>query len=402
MLSPSTRVKFSLGTFKTTPEMRGLINKVLDSGRLSYGPLCAEFETRFAHMHERGFGVLSNSGTSSLQVALQTLKEINGWKDGDEVIVPSLTFVATINVVYHCGLRPILVDVDSYYCINPLLIERAITSKTRCIIPVHPFGQGADMPAISSIANRHNLKIIEDSCEAMFVKTGNAYVGSWGDIGCFSTYVAHLITGGIGGIAITSDADLALYMRSLVNHGIDLSELPAGDSYEPTFLSRNFRFSRIGHSFRITEMEAALLLPQLDTATRNIATRIHHAHLITNILNEHDGHLQLPKTRHGSGHSFMVYPIVLREDFKGPIMQFLRQHGIECRDMLPLTNQPCYNFKPFLYPVADFINQHGFYIGCHQDLDDEAFEHLASVFDDWFKKPVPNLSKDIVFTESMR
>lgn len=397
MIAPTTEIKFSLGTFKATPAMRSLVNKVLDSGRLSYGPLCREFEERFAFMHNCAYGVLSNSGTSSLQVSLQALKEIHGWADGDEVIVPALTFVATINVVYHCNLRPVLVDVDSFYAINPLLIERAITRRTRCIIPVHPFGLPADMKAIKEIADVHKLKIIEDSCEAMFVSTGDSRVGSVGDVGCFSTYVAHLITGGVGGISICRDPDLALHIRSLVNHGIDLTELPTGESYEPSFLARNFRFSRIGHSFRITEMEAALLLPQLDTAAKTIATRQQHAHLITNILSEYDGHLQLPKTRFGAGHSFMVYPIVLREDFKGPIMNFLRQRGIECRDMLPLTIQPCYNFKPFLYPVADFINKHGFYIGCHQDLEEEAFDHLADAFADWFDRGHVNLNKDVEY-----
>src|ERR1044072_4616864 len=115
MIAPITEVKFSLGTFKATHEMRVLMDKVLDSGRLSYGPLCREFETRFAQMHQCAYGILSNSGTSSLHVALQALKEMYGWQDGDEVLVPSLTFVATINVVYHCRLKPILVDVDSYY-----------------------------------------------------------------------------------------------------------------------------------------------------------------------------------------------------------------------------------------------------------------------------------------------
>lgn len=397
MLSPVRKTKFTLGTFTATPAMREMINKVLDSGRLSYGPLCSEFEQRFANLHGCAYGVLSNSGTSSLQVALQALKELHGWADGDEVIVPSLTFVATINVVYHCGLKPILVDIDSYYALNPLLIERAITGKTRCIIPVHPFGLPADMKQIKEIADRYNLKIIEDSCEAMFVRTDGQFVGSWGDVGCFSTYVAHFITGGVGGVGITGNPDLALHMRSLVNHGIDLTELPTGDAYDPSFLGRNFRFSRIGHSYRITEMEAALLLPQLDDSAKMMAKRAFNASRIMNILSEYDGYLQLPKTRPGALHGYMIYPIVLREEPKEPIMAFLRQYGVECRDMLPLTTQPCYKFKSFLYPVADYCNKHGFYIGCHQDLEDEAFDHLAEVFSMWFDNGHADPIKDVNF-----
>lgn len=398
MIAPITEIKYSLGTFNTTHAMRTLIDKVLDSGRLSYGPLCREFETRFANMHSCAYGILSNSGTSSLQVTLQALKEIHGWKDGDEVLVPSITFVATINVVYHCNLKPILVDVDSYFAMNPILIERAITSRTRCVMPIHPFGQPADMKSIKEIADKYGLKIIEDSCEAMFVRHEGKSVGAWGDAACFSTYVAHLITGGVGGVTTTGDPDLALHIRSLVNHGIDLTELPAGEAYEPTFLARNFTFSRIGHSFRITEMEAALLLPQLDTASKMLAARTHNAGRIMNILTEYDGHIHIPKTRPNSGNAWMVYPIVMRDESKLPIMRFLRQHGVEVRDLLPLTNQPCYRFKKFLYPVANFLNEHGFYIGCHQDLTDDAFVHLARVFEMWFDPSHTDLIKDVDFS----
>lgn len=399
MLSPTTKIKFSVGDFKASDAMRENLNKILDSGRLSYGPMCREFEDKFAMLHQCAYSVLSNSGTSSLQVALQALKEMYGWADGDEVIVPALTFVATINVVYHCRLKPILVDVDSYYCMNPLLIERAISSKTRCIMPVHAFGLPADMKAIKEIADRHDLKIIEDSCEAMFVRTDNKYVGSWGDVGCFSTYVAHFITGGVGGVATTNNPDLALHMRSLVNHGIDLAQLPNGEAYDPTFLSRNFSFSRIGHSYRITELEAAILLPQLEEASINISKRTYMASRIMNILSEYDGHMQLPKTRPGALHGYMVYPIVMREELKYPIMAFFRQHGIECRDMLPLTTQPSYKFKPFLYPVSDFINSHGFYIGCHPLLDDDALAHLERVVSMWFDPGYVDPIKDIDFYE---
>lgn len=305
---------FTLGTFRATPEMRELINQVLETGRLSYGPLSRSFEERFAHMHGCKYGVLSNSGTSSLQVALQARKELLGWEDGDEVIVPALTFVATINIVYHCKLTPVLVDIEpDYYAIDPAKIEAAITDRTRAIIPVHPFGQPADMLPIKLIADRYMLSVIEDSCEAMFVESEDRPVGSWGIAGCFSTYIAHIITGGVGGISITNDLEMAQRMRSLVNHGIDTGSMPNGASYDPSFLGRRFVFTSIGHSFRVTELEAALLLPQLKMASSIIGSRANHALMITHILWNYEEHLQLPMIRQGSGHSFMVYPIVMRK-----------------------------------------------------------------------------------------
>lgn len=380
---------FTLGTFVATPEMRALVNQVLDSGRLSYGPLSREFEAKFAAAHGSTFGVLSNSGTSSLQVALQAMKELYGWADGDEVIVPALTFVATVNIVLHCKMIPVLVDVDpDYYDIDASKIAEAITPRTRCIIPVHPFGQGADMSRIMDIAQMRGLKVIEDSCEAMFVGIGpdKRPVGSWGHVGCFSMYVAHIITGGVGGIGITDDPELASKMRSLVNHGIDLDNLPSGDAYDPSFLARNFTFSSVGHSFRITELEAALLLPQLVHGKDIVAIRQAIALVLTLTLSKWEiaGHLQLPKTRNFNQHAFMVYPIVMLDASKHDIMDHLRRNGVEVRDMLPLTNQPCYNFDPSLYPVAYNINHRGFYIGCHQDIGMDQLVTLKLAFKWWF------------------
>lgn len=376
---------YTVGTFVATDEMRALVNQVLDSGRLSYGPLSRRFEKEFAHMHGCDYGVLSNSGTSSLHVALQAMKELYGWDDGDEVIVPALTFVATVNVVYHCRLKPVLVDIEpNYYAINPDLIGDAISSRTRAIIPVHPFGQPADMTRIMQVARDSELLVIEDSCESMFVDHNGKPVGSWGDVGCFSTYVAHIITGGVGGIATTNNLDLAHRMRSLVNHGIDLTELPIGREYEPSFLSRNFRFTSVGHSFRVTELEAAVLLPQLKTADRNTIHRALNAAKIVKIFSPYEEVVQLPRWRKNTEDAHMVFPLAMLYSTKTSIVEHLRKNDIEVRDALPLTNQPCYDFNEADYPVARWMNESGFYIGCHTGLADEDFAHLQTVIDQWF------------------
>lgn len=189
---------------------------------------------------------------------------------------------------------------------------------------------------------------------------------------------------GVGGIATTNNLDLAHRMRSLVNHGIDLTELPVGREYEPSFLSRNFRFSSIGHSFRVTELEAALLLPQLDGIADNIIQRIVNAEKITRILSPYEEVIQLPKTRSDSSHAFMVFPIALHADSKTGLMAHLRKNSVEARDALPLTNQPCYDFDEADYPVAAWMNRSGFYIGTHPGLTDEDFDHLQTVVDQWF------------------
>jgi perosamine synthetase len=374
-----------LGTFATTPKIRSAVNAVLDSGRLSYGPVSREYESRFAALHGCGYGVASNSGTSSLVVAIQALKELHGWQDGDEVIVPALTFVATVNAVLHNRLTPVLVDVNSFtYNIDVSKIEEAITERTRCILPVHLFGQPADMMAIKRIAGLHNLRIIEDSCETVLSTYCGQSVGSMGDIGCFSTYVAHHLVTGVGGMATTNNPDYARKMRSLVNHGIDLAELPNGEEYDPSFLARKFRFTSIGHSFRITELEAAIGLAQLDTLTDAICSRQRNAKYLIDGLQQITGIIRLPTTRFGATHSYMVFPFVLYHGSKWPLMAHLQKYGVECREMVPLTCQPCYIYDERLWPCAKWINESGIYMSCTPDLTMKQLDYMIDTLVGYF------------------
>jgi dTDP-4-amino-4,6-dideoxygalactose transaminase len=161
------------------------------------------FEREIAGLHSRRFGLVTNSGTSALQIALTALKERYGWQDGDEVLVPALTFVATSNVVLYNGLKPVFVDVEpDRFCIEPGEIERHITPRTRAIMPVHIAGLPCEMDPVLEIAARRGLRMVEDSAESMFVKYRGRPVGSMSDIGCFSTYVAHIITTGVGGFCV--------------------------------------------------------------------------------------------------------------------------------------------------------------------------------------------------------
>lgn len=375
--------------------MRELVNQVMESGRISYGPMSRTLEERFAALHGCRHAVLSNSGTSSLQVALQALKELHGWQDGDEVIVPAVTFVATVNIVLHNRLTPVLVDVEpDYYELDPALIERAITPRTRAIIPVHLFGQPAEMTAIAPIADRYGLAVLEDSCETMFAGHGGRPAGAWGDVAAFSMYVAHLLPAGVGGLSTTNNPDLAVIMRSLVNHGRDGIYLSIDDdkglsrSALREVVSRRFRFERIGHSFRVTELEAALALGQLDGWPQMIRARQANAHHLTAALVPYAEWLQLPVVRPNTTHSWMMYPLVLRREPKAGLVDFLEQRGVETREMLPLTNQPAYRdwCREGDYPVAKWINESGFYVGCHQDLTEYELEYVGATIGAYFAR----------------
>lgn len=389
--------QIGVGGFQINDRGKELVRQVLDSNRLSAGPMMARFESEMAALHGCKFGLMCNSGTSALHIALAALKEVHGWADGDEIIVPAVTFVATSNVVMYNNLTPVFVDVDpKYYTIDPAQIEEKITARTRAIMPVHLSGQPCDMEPIMDLAARHNLRIVEDSAETMFVHDKGRMVGSFGDIGCFSTYVAHMITTGVGGICTTNDPDLHIILKSLMNHGRDSIYIRIDDDKDKhgqeLFLvaDRRFSFVRLGHSFRATEMEAALGLAQLEERDRFNARRREIVARFNDAFANLEEHLQLPRPRPGSAHSYMFYPLTIcnpalrREE----LITWLEDRSIETRYLLPLINQPIYrdlfgNLDD-QYPVATWLNQNAFYIGCHPEMSDEDVNYVIETMQEFF------------------
>lgn len=375
------------------------VNEVLDSNRLSYGPFTQKFEKEFARLHNRKWGLFCNSGTSALQVAVKALKEKYSWEDGDEILVPAITFIASSNVCLHNNLKPVFIEVDPvYYEMDPSKIEGYITKKTKAIMPVHLFGQPCDMDPIMQIARKNNLAVIEDSCETMFVKYKGKRTGSFGDVACFSTYVAHLIVTGVGGLCLTDDEELAVLIKSLYNHGRDGIYISIDDDNtrdkEKLFkiVEKRFSFIHLGFSYRCTEMEGALGLAALEERGHMIAKRQKRAAFLTENLKKYETMIQLPSIRPQTEHAFMMYPIIVRENAsfsREDLIFYLEEHGIETRNAMPLLNQPVYK-KIFgeiedEYPVAKWITHNGFYIGCHQELKRSDLEYVIHIFDQFFK-----------------
>jgi dTDP-4-amino-4,6-dideoxygalactose transaminase len=377
------------------------VNEVLDKNWLSYGPFSQKFEYSFAKEHGCRYAVLVNSGTSALRIAVAALKEHHKWKDCDEIIVPALTFVASSNVIIMNNLTPVFVDVDpQYYNIDPSKIESKITPKTRAIMVVNLFGQPADMDPILKIAKKHNLKIIEDSCETMFAKYKGRVVGSFSDISCFSTYACHILVTGVGGLALTNNPDYYVTLRSLANHGRDSIYVSMDDDKGKTgkelrtIMERRFSFVRLGYSFRATEMEAALGVAELEKKDEYIRKRKQNAAFLTNGLNKWKHLIQLPETVPGAEHVFMMYPIVIKDARikRDDLTFFLEEHNIETRGMVPLINQPVYKtiFGDLEKenPVAARINNNGFYIGCHPFMKEDDLKYIVELFDDFFNQKI--------------
>lgn len=386
--------KITLGTLNISDQGKKYVNDALDNNRLSSGKYTEGFEKQFSAYHDCRHGVFMNSGTSALQVALAALKEVYNYQNGDEVLVPSTTFIATSNIVLQNGLKPVFVDVDpETFNIDIHKIIDKITAKTRCIIPVHLFGLPADMHSITNMAEHFKLQVIEDSCETMFADQYSKRVGSFGDIGCFSTYVAHLIVGGVGGIITTNNKQLADISRSLMAHGRDAiyTNIDQDDSDDDVLrrqmIERRYRFERVGYSYRATELEAAIALSELDNWMVNIPTRRTNAAYLTTLLCDIE-QLQLPVIPSDRTHSFMMFPMVLKTGDRDSLLMHLEKNGIETRYLFPLLDQPIYQ-KLFpgeyrKFPVAQHLAERGFFIGMHQNLTRDDMKYVSDVIHDYF------------------
>lgn len=380
MAPPLPRV--SLGTARISERAKTYVAEVLESARLSDGPFRPRLEASMAALHDVRHAIFCNSGTSALQCAFAALRELDGWHDGDEVIVPAVTFVATANMVLANGLRPVFVDVDARtYNLDAGRLADAIGPRTRAIVPAHLFGLPCDMDAILAIARARGLRIVEDSCETMFVSYRNRPVGSFGDVACFSTRAGHLVNTGIGGFACTSDDRIAGIIRSLVNDG--RAEWTATGASP---LHKRFVFDRLGFSYRATELEAALAVAQLEEREAMLASRRRNAALLDRLLAPvGDELVQLPSCPPDCEHAFAMYPLVLGAGARGkdPVLAHLGAHGIETRDLLPILSQATYRHlcgvdPRATFPVAWRLDACGFYVGCHEGLGEREIAHLAT------------------------
>jgi perosamine synthetase len=390
--------KITLGHLQISEQGKEYVGDVLNSNRLSRGKYTEKFEHDFSDLHGCEHGIFCNSGTSALQITLAALKEIHGYKDQDEVIVPATTFIATSNIVLQNNMKPVFVDVDPFtFNIDPAKIQAAITERTRVIIPVHLFGLPADMPAIMEIAKKNGLQVIEDSCECMFAEVDGRRVGNFGDAACFSTYIAHIIVGGVGGLVTTNDSRIADICRSLLAHGRDTiyTNIDADDSVDASLqkemIDRRYRMERVGYSYRATELEAAIALSELERWESNIAKRQQNAHKLWQLLNYLPMlHMQaIPETFE---HVYMMFPMVLDSEYRlDKFLLYLEQNGIETRYLFPLLSQPIYQkLFPNLdnqYPVAQHLAQHGLFLGCHQGMNSEDMEYVSKIIHAYFDSP---------------
>lgn len=242
------------------------VGEVITSGWLSQGPRVQSFEKAFA---ER-VGALDAVAVSNCTTALGLALYISGVGPGDEVVVPSLSFIATANAVWHCGAKPVFADIDPLtYNLDPSAAEHAISPRTRAIMPVHQIGLPADMDAFIELRDRFGVAIVADAACAIGARYKGNAIGSLGSPACFSLHARKVITTGEGGMITVDDPDAALRLRRLRHHAMDLSDLVRHRAGEVLFES----YPERGFNFRMTDMQAALGLCQLEALDEILARR---------------------------------------------------------------------------------------------------------------------------------
>jgi perosamine synthetase len=314
----------------TDSEIEAVVS-VLKGSRLSLGPALKEFESAIAKYAGCAHAVAVNSGTSALHLALLAL----GIGEGDEVIVPSFTFIAAANVIRHVHATPVFVDIEPRTLnLDPVRVEAAITPRTRAIMVVHTFGIPADMDALSRLAQKNNLRIIEDACEAIGAEFRGTKVGTIGDAGAFAFYPNKQITTGEGGVLVTNNSELAATARALRNQGRRET-----DDW--------FQHSELGYNYRISEMNCALGVEQLKRIDAILARREQVAESYRSRLADRTDLILSPSTLPDSRISWFVYVVRLSAEYPQTSRDFVTRQlaaaGIATgRYFAPIHLQPSY------------------------------------------------------------
>lgn len=315
------------------PEIDKAISETLDSCAFILGPKVLELEKYSANFLDVKHAIGVASGTDALMLALKAV----GIGPGDEVITSPFTFVATAEAIAYCGAKPVFVDIDiNNFNIDPARIEEKITKKTKALLPVHLYGQSADMQSILAIAKKHNLKVVEDCAQAIGAKCDNKNVGSLGDVGCFSFFpTKNLGCYGDGGLLTTNNDALADLAKVLRGHGSRIT----------------YHYDYIGYNSRLDSIQAAILLARFPLLQKWTRKRREHAELYKKLLSSQK-RIVLPKEENYAYHVYNQFTILA--DNRDGLFDYLKKKQVGCMVYYPLSLHQQKAFSSLLYKKGDF------------------------------------------------
>jgi len=346
-------------------EAKYLLECVATNWISSQGKFVKRFEKDFAEFLGCTYAVSVCNGTAALHLALETL----GIGPGDEVIVPSLTFIATANAVRYTGATAVFVDSEmETWNIDPNKIEEKITKNTKAIIPVHLYGQPAKMSEIMSLAKKYDLHVVEDAAESHGAEYQNQKTGSIGDIGVFSFFGNKIITTGEGGMLVTNNEDIYQKACILRDHGMDPN--------------KRYWYSKIGFNYRMTNMQAAVGCAQMERVENILQKKKHIAQVYRSSLEGFQNIIQPPQNN-WSKNICWLYSVVLdgeltQNGIRDQVIQQLYTKGIVCRPMFyPIHQMPPYQDSKYKLDVTDYLSKNGLSFPSYIDLENEEIKNIC-------------------------
>jgi dTDP-4-amino-4,6-dideoxygalactose transaminase len=374
-LSPPRRIPIAKPS--TGHEEWEALRRPLQSGWLTQGPEVSAFEAAFAKSHGVQHAIATSSCTAALHLSLTAL----GIGPGDEVIVPTFTWVATANAVLYCGATPVFVDVDpATYNIDPSKIPAALTARTKAVIAVHLFGLCADIDALADSAG--HLPLLEDAACAAGAAYHGQPAGSLGRVGCFSFHPRKSITTGEGGMVTTNDDEIAELVNQLRNHGASVAEEQRHHGPQPYLLPE---FNLLGFNYRMTDLQGAIGLVQLAKLDRFIEERQQGADFYFRELADVEW-LRLPnvppRCRHG-WQSFVCDVDASKAPLpRNVIMQQLEQQGVSTRPGTHAVHmlqyyQNRFGFQPGDFPVARDCDRNSITIPLHNQMTGDDYQYVV-------------------------
>jgi perosamine synthetase len=331
-----------------------LLRQCLESGWVTQGPMTERFEALVAKAHGVSHALACTSATSALHLSTMAL----GLGGGDEVVVPAFTWITSANCAEYVGARVVFADIDqSTYNLDVRALEAAITPRTRAIVAVHLFGLAAPMDEINRIAKHHGIAVIEDAACAIGTTYKGSPVGGLGDLGCFSFHPRKVVTTGEGGAVTTHSPELAKKVKSLRNHGATGLPDPAIEPHGPWTMGR---FDMLGHNLRMSDIQAAVGIAQMEKMEQLISDRRRSAHRYIEMLQGTTSDLVLPLGGDVSGHTFQSFVIRIREggvSRRNAVMSALASKGFQTRPGTHAVHRlgyykNKYSLKPEMFPVA--------------------------------------------------
>ena len=351
-------------------ELSNVIESVKSGWISSKGSFISEFENKFSSYMGKKFSIATSNGTTALHLAVSAL----GIRPGDEVIVPDFTFVSPVNAVLYEHAKPVLVDVEkNLWGIDPDLIEKKITKKTKAIIAVHIYGNSAKIDEIRDIAEDHNLFLIEDCAESIGAKYNGKKVGTRGIISCFSFYGNKIITTGEGGMCLTEDDNINNRIRILRDHGMSQN--------------RRYWHEIVGYNYRMTNLQAAIGVAQLSKIHTIIAKKKQIAKRYTEML---PSQIDVQSNDEMSDGVFWLFSILANNiKDKNRMVKVLNNAGVETRNFFyPVHIMPPYrelNFNPKEMKISSKISNHGINLPSYPEITDSDINYISSLISNCIK-----------------